>query len=203
MVSVVKLATVFEECNTEEQRSVVPFLWAKWLNAKDIQKEMFPVYGGKCLSHKPFNNWLEEFSQGRLKAADDAQPSRPVAQVVDTTVKRLPMLQVSTHWQSDGTSVSMLAEDMSRNKCFFQVRKSNALCCISICDLFTESPWYTYTSVCVCVFYSCRMSDQVSRPYGTTGKIRPLCNFNFTFFCCQEIGRQNILNWNVGNISRM
>jgi hypothetical protein len=38
---------------TEEQRSVVLlFLWAKGLNAKDIHKEIFPVYGGKCLSRK-------------------------------------------------------------------------------------------------------------------------------------------------------
>jgi hypothetical protein len=27
-------------------------LQAKGLYAKDIHKEMFPVYGGKCLSHK-------------------------------------------------------------------------------------------------------------------------------------------------------
>jgi hypothetical protein len=34
---------------TEEQCSVVRFLWAKGLNAKDIHEEMFPIYGGKCL----------------------------------------------------------------------------------------------------------------------------------------------------------
>jgi hypothetical protein len=28
-------------------------------------------------------------------------------------------LRVSTQWSNDGTSVSMLVEDMSRNKCFF------------------------------------------------------------------------------------
>jgi hypothetical protein len=38
------------------------------------------------------------------------------------------------------TSVSMLVEDMSRNKCFFQVRISHILRFISICDLFTDSP---------------------------------------------------------------
>jgi hypothetical protein len=43
------MVTVLEECTNEEQRSVVRFLWAKGLNAKDIHKEMFPVYGGKCL----------------------------------------------------------------------------------------------------------------------------------------------------------
>jgi hypothetical protein len=43
----VKMATVLEECTTEEQRSVVLLLWAKGLDAKDINKEIFPVYGGK------------------------------------------------------------------------------------------------------------------------------------------------------------
>jgi hypothetical protein len=44
---------------TEEQRSVVRFLWVKRLNAKDIHKEMFPVYGGKCLSRKAVRSWVE------------------------------------------------------------------------------------------------------------------------------------------------
>jgi hypothetical protein len=48
LVSVVKLANMREECITEEQCSVVRvFLWSKGLNAKDIHKEMFPVYGGE------------------------------------------------------------------------------------------------------------------------------------------------------------
>jgi hypothetical protein len=67
------------------------FLWAKWLNAKDIHKQMFYVCGGKCC---------------RVK-----------------------------------TSVSVLVEDMSRNKCsFFQVRISHVYVTnIYICDLLTES----------------------------------------------------------------
>jgi hypothetical protein len=56
---------------TEEHRSLVRFLWAKGLNAKDIYKEMFPVYGGKCLSRKAVHNWIEKFSQGRSKISDD------------------------------------------------------------------------------------------------------------------------------------
>jgi hypothetical protein len=43
------MATVLEECTIKEQCSFVHFLCAKGLNAKDIHKEMFPVYGGKCL----------------------------------------------------------------------------------------------------------------------------------------------------------
>jgi outer membrane PBP1 activator LpoA protein len=36
LVSVVKMATVLEGCNTEQQRSVVRFLQGKEPNAKDI-----------------------------------------------------------------------------------------------------------------------------------------------------------------------
>jgi hypothetical protein len=38
LVSVVKMATVLEECKTEVQLSVVPILWAKGFSAKDIFK---------------------------------------------------------------------------------------------------------------------------------------------------------------------
>jgi hypothetical protein len=61
----------FEEYTTEEQSSIVIFLWAKGLNAKDIRKEVFPVYDGKCLSPKEVDRWVEKFSQGRMKVADD------------------------------------------------------------------------------------------------------------------------------------
>jgi hypothetical protein len=38
LVSIVKKVTVLEVCTTEEQRSVVSFLWAKEVNAKNIKK---------------------------------------------------------------------------------------------------------------------------------------------------------------------
>jgi hypothetical protein len=50
------MATALEEYTTTEQRSAECFLWAKGLGAKDIHKEMFPVYGGKCLSYKAAHN---------------------------------------------------------------------------------------------------------------------------------------------------
>jgi hypothetical protein len=37
------MATVLEERTAEEQSSVVRFLWAKGLSAKDIHKEIFHV----------------------------------------------------------------------------------------------------------------------------------------------------------------
>jgi hypothetical protein len=45
----VKITTVFEVHTTEEQRSIARILGPKGLNAKDIHKEMSPIYGGKCL----------------------------------------------------------------------------------------------------------------------------------------------------------
>jgi hypothetical protein len=55
------MATVFEEYTTEvnfgtEPSSVVCILWAKRLNTKDVHKDRFPVYGGKCLSQKAVHN---------------------------------------------------------------------------------------------------------------------------------------------------
>jgi hypothetical protein len=52
------MATVLEECTTEEQRSVMSFIRAKGLNVKDINKEMF--YVAKSLSRNAVYNWVEE-----------------------------------------------------------------------------------------------------------------------------------------------
>jgi hypothetical protein len=56
LVSILKMATVLDECFTEEQCSVVRLLCAEGLYAKDIHKEMFPVCGGKCSSRKAVHN---------------------------------------------------------------------------------------------------------------------------------------------------
>jgi hypothetical protein len=82
LVAVVKMANMLEEyplkssvllCIFLEHHSVVHFLGAKGLNAKDIhKKKMFPIYSGKHLLHKVVNNWVEKFSQGCSKVTDDA-----------------------------------------------------------------------------------------------------------------------------------
>jgi hypothetical protein len=77
---------VLEACTPKEKRSVVRFLWAEGLTAKDIHKEVFPIYSGKCFLCKAVHNWVKNLSQGHLKVADDAQPG---AEVAETTVKRL------------------------------------------------------------------------------------------------------------------
>jgi hypothetical protein len=62
LVSEVKLATVLEECTNEEHRSVLHFLWAEGLNAKDIHKGTFPICAGKCLSRKTVQNLVASVS---------------------------------------------------------------------------------------------------------------------------------------------
>jgi hypothetical protein len=44
-------------------------LWTKGLSEKDINKEMFTVYGGKCLSRKAVHSWVEE--RGKRFADDE------------------------------------------------------------------------------------------------------------------------------------
>jgi hypothetical protein len=83
------MVTLLEVYTTEEQLSVVLSLWAKGLSATDVHKEMFPVYGGKCLLRKAVHNGVEKFSQERSKVADDARPGAEVAQATVKRVKRL------------------------------------------------------------------------------------------------------------------
>jgi hypothetical protein len=71
---------------------------------------MFAVCGGKSLSHKAVTNISLMMQRLEQKCGSDRDNSQKTS-----------MLRVLLHWQSDGTSVSMLVEDMSRNKCFFHV----------------------------------------------------------------------------------
>ena len=54
-----------------EQRGVVRFLWAKNIEAKDIHKEMLPMYGEHCLSRQAVHNWVQKFSEGRTSIEDE------------------------------------------------------------------------------------------------------------------------------------
>ena len=46
------MAAPLNMCTTIEQRGVERFLWEKDMAAKDIHKEMLPMYGEHCLSHQ-------------------------------------------------------------------------------------------------------------------------------------------------------
>jgi hypothetical protein len=60
----------------------VLFLWAK-----DVHKKVFPVYDGKCLSHKAVHNWVEKSIQGRSKVTVDARSGRPTEIAAEATVQ--------------------------------------------------------------------------------------------------------------------
>jgi hypothetical protein len=76
------MAIVLEECTTKVQHSVVCFF-----GQKDIHKGMFPVYGGKNLLHKAVHKWVQKFSQGHSKVADDVRPSHTVEIATEATVQ--------------------------------------------------------------------------------------------------------------------
>jgi hypothetical protein len=68
------MATVIEECTNEEQRSVARFLWTKGRNAKDIHKEMFPVYsGGSVYRGKLFTTGSKNYHLGGKRFAHDEE----------------------------------------------------------------------------------------------------------------------------------
>jgi hypothetical protein len=53
---------VLEEYTTEEQRSLLRFLCTKGLTTEDMHKEMFPVFGWKCLSRKVLQPWGQRYA---------------------------------------------------------------------------------------------------------------------------------------------
>ena len=64
------MAAPLNTCTTIEQRGVVRFLWAKVMAAKDIHKEMLPMYGEHCLSRQ--SNPLKQHLSGERFPDDDA-----------------------------------------------------------------------------------------------------------------------------------
>jgi hypothetical protein len=62
------------------------YFHGKRTHPKDIYKEMFPVYDGKCLSRKAVHSWVETFFSRRSKFADDV---RAGADVPEKTAKKL------------------------------------------------------------------------------------------------------------------
>jgi hypothetical protein len=61
------MVTVLEDCTTEEQCSVVYFLWAKELNANDIHRELFTL-GSACR--------VKRFTTGSRNSVKDVRKSQ-------------------------------------------------------------------------------------------------------------------------------
>jgi hypothetical protein len=61
---------------TTEQRGVMRFLWAKNMDARDIHREMLPMYGEHCLSRQAIHNLVQKFSEGRTSIEDELRAGR-------------------------------------------------------------------------------------------------------------------------------
>ena len=70
------MAAPLNMCTTIEQRGVVRFSWAEDMAAKDIHKEMLPMYGEHCPSHQVVHNWVQKFSKGRTSIEDEHRVGR-------------------------------------------------------------------------------------------------------------------------------
>ena len=62
---------------TIEQGGVVRFLWTKGMAAKDIHKEMLPMYGEHCLSRQAVHNWAQKFSEEWTSIEEEHRVGRP------------------------------------------------------------------------------------------------------------------------------
>jgi hypothetical protein len=71
------MAAPLNTCTTIQQRGV-RFLWAKNMEAKDIHKEMLPMYGEHCLLCQAIHNLVQRFSEGRTSSEDEHRAGRPV-----------------------------------------------------------------------------------------------------------------------------
>jgi len=54
------------------------FFVGKNMEAKDIHKEMLPMYSEHCLSHQAIHNWVRKFSEGRTSIEDEHRAGQPV-----------------------------------------------------------------------------------------------------------------------------
>jgi len=71
------MAAPLNTCTMIEQRGVVRFLWAKGMAAKDIHKEMLPMYGEHCPSRQAIHNSVQKFSEGRTSIEDEHRVGQP------------------------------------------------------------------------------------------------------------------------------
>jgi hypothetical protein len=107
-------------------------LWAKELSAKDIHKETFPVYDGKCLSHKAVHGWVEK--RGRLLGDDEE---------VETEIWKW-LRQQSKDFYAVGFDALVKRWDKCIKVGGGYVEKKSFFSPSSIitCDLFIDSPSY-------------------------------------------------------------
>ena len=65
------------------------FCGQKKMEAKDIYKEMLPMYGEHCLSSQAVHNWVQKFSEGWTSIEDEHRAGRPVEIATPETLQRV------------------------------------------------------------------------------------------------------------------
>jgi len=84
------MAAPLNTCTTIERRGFVRFLWEKNMEAKDIHKEMLPMYCEHCLSRQAVHNWVQKFSEWRKIIEDEHRAGRPVEIATPETFRHQP-----------------------------------------------------------------------------------------------------------------
>jgi len=65
------------------------FVGKKNMEAKDIHKEMVPMYGEHCLSRQAVHNWVQKFSEGRSSNEDEHRAGQLVEIATPETLQRV------------------------------------------------------------------------------------------------------------------
>jgi hypothetical protein len=116
-------ATVLEDCTIEDERPFTLFCGQKdSLQRIFIKKCFLFKVGSVCRVRRFTTRSRNSLTEVRKSQMMPEQVRKCLRQQSKTS-----MLWVSMHWYSGGTSVSMLVEDMSRNKYFSQVQISYVL----------------------------------------------------------------------------
>ncbi|PSN32415.1 hypothetical protein C0J52_17541 [Blattella germanica] len=76
---VTKMVHMLQLSTCEEQRSVVPFLWAKGHKPSEIHRDMRGVYGDDCMDRSNVSRWCTFFQEGRVNLSDSPRSGRPTA----------------------------------------------------------------------------------------------------------------------------
>jgi transposase len=86
------MAAPLSDCTTEEQRSVVRFLWAEGVISARIHRRMFAQYGAFNMHQRKIYEWIERFKEERTSVTDESPPGRPSPSRMDQHIQRLDAL---------------------------------------------------------------------------------------------------------------
>ena len=74
------------------------FFVGKKMEAKDIKKEMLPMYGEHCLSRQAVHNWVQNLSEGQTGIEDEHQAGRSVEIATPETLQRVEDRGLVKRW---------------------------------------------------------------------------------------------------------